>query len=35
MASDDFAARAAGSGLVAPGAGVIHDIGYQTYDGWR
>ena len=25
----------AGAGLVAPGAGVIHDIGYQTYDGPR
>ncbi|MGN6790869.1 MAG: hypothetical protein ACTHJW_00625 [Streptosporangiaceae bacterium] len=24
-----------GQGLVAPGAGVIHDIGYQTYDGPR
>ncbi len=24
-----------GAGLVAPGAGVIHDIGYQTYDGPR
>src|SRR6266568_6329047 len=22
-------------GVVAPGAGVIHDIGYQTYDGPR
>jgi ABC-2 type transport system permease protein len=42
MASDDIAAGAAaagpggsGAGLVAPGAGVIHDIGYQTYDGLR
>src|SRR5712692_10049675 len=25
----------AGAGLVAPGTGVIHDIGYQTYDGPR
>ena len=25
----------AGAGPVAPGAGVIHDIGYQTYDGPR
>ncbi|HEX6932801.1 MAG TPA: hypothetical protein VF162_11705 [Streptosporangiaceae bacterium] len=31
MAADSTA----GSGLVAPGAGVIHDIGYQTYDGPR
>jgi ABC-2 type transport system permease protein len=31
MATDDRA----GAGLVAPGAGVIHDIGYQTYDGPR
>jgi ABC-2 type transport system permease protein len=31
MATDDTA----GAGLVAPGAGVIHDIGYQTYDGPR
>jgi len=35
MASDGFAAGAAGAGPVAPGAGVIHDIGYQTYDGPR
>jgi ABC-2 type transport system permease protein len=31
MAADNTA----GAGLVAPGAGVIHDIGYQTYDGPR
>ena len=31
MATDNTA----GAGLVAPGAGVIHDIGYQTYDGQR
>ena len=31
MAADN----SAGAGLVAPGAGVIHDIGYQTYDGPR
>jgi ABC-2 type transport system permease protein len=31
MATEDTA----GAGLVAPGAGVIHDIGYQTYDGPR
>jgi ABC-2 type transport system permease protein len=31
MATDDTV----GAGLVAPGAGVIHDIGYQTYDGQR
>jgi ABC-2 type transport system permease protein len=31
MAADNTA----GPGLVAPGAGVIHDIGYQTYDGPR
>lgn len=31
MATEDIA----GPGLVAPGAGVIHDIGYQTYDGPR
>jgi len=31
MATDNTA----GTGLVAPGAGVIHDIGYQTYDGQR
>jgi ABC-2 type transport system permease protein len=35
MATDDIAAGGAGAGLVAPGAGVIHDIGYQTYDGQR
>src|SRR5258708_1122144 len=29
------AENTAGAGLVAPGAGVIHDIGYQTYDGPR
>jgi ABC-2 type transport system permease protein len=31
MAADSSAS----GGLVAPGAGVIHDIGYQTYDGPR
>jgi ABC-2 type transport system permease protein len=31
MAADSSAR----GGLVAPGAGVIHDIGYQTYDGPR
>jgi ABC-2 type transport system permease protein len=31
MAADNTAR----AGLVAPGAGVIHDIGYQTYDGPR
>jgi len=31
MATEDTA----GAGLVARGAGVIHDIGYQTYDGPR
>jgi ABC-2 type transport system permease protein len=31
MAADGVA----NAGLVAPGAGVIHDIGYQTYDGPR
>jgi ABC-2 type transport system permease protein len=31
MATDSTA----GGGLVAPGAGVIHDIGYQTYEGQR
>jgi len=31
MAADGVA----NAGLIAPGAGVIHDIGYQTYDGPR
>ncbi|HKR71522.1 MAG TPA: ABC-2 transporter permease [Streptosporangiaceae bacterium] len=31
MANDNVA----GAGQVAPGAGVIHDIGYQTYEGPR
>src|SRR5690242_545606 len=31
MAADEIS----GTGLVAPGTGVIHDIGYQTYDGPR
>lgn len=38
MAGDHIAAGAAGAagaGLVAPGGGVIHDIGYQTYEGLR
>jgi ABC-2 type transport system permease protein len=35
MATDDVAAGGQGAGLVAPGAGVIHDIGYQPYDGPR
>jgi ABC-2 type transport system permease protein len=29
------AENTAGTGVVAPGTGVIHDIGYQTYDGPR
>jgi len=29
------AENSAGAGVVAPGTGVIHDIGYQTYDGPR